>query len=334
MLQQLKILLLPLLMVSCTHRFGDVVDNTPIGNYDLLWKTIDTKYCFLDEKNVDWNEVYDRYLPSVQALKVTDEIALFDTMSSMLNVLEDGHVNLYSNFDVFSCSKWYEGYPENYNWEIIKSQYLRDYRLAGGMYYNTIADGKIGYIYYGSFSNSFSSSNLAYIFSSFRNCKGLILDVRHNGGGSLEYAYQLASAFFREDKVVGYWQHKSGAGHNDFSPLKEMVVEADAMKCKWLRPVVVLCDRHTYSAANFFVNAMRYAPYATIMGGTSGGGGGMPLSYELPNGWMVRFSSIRMLDSACVSIEQGIEPDVKLTTSSTDRDEIIISASNYLLFLK
>lgn len=332
MLQRLKIVLLPLLAVSCTHHFGDVVDNTPVGNYDVLWKTIDTKYCFVEDKNVNWDEVYDRYLPAVKALKTTDEIALFDTLSSMLDLLEDGHVNLYSSFDVFSSSKWYDGYPDDYNWEVIQSLYLRGCRLAGGMYYNTIADGQIGYIHYGSFSNSFSSGNLAYIFSSFKNCKGLILDVRHNGGGNLEYAYRLASAFFNEDKVVGYWQHKSGAGHKDFSPLKEMVVEADAMKCKWLRPVVVLCDRHTYSAANFFVNAMRYAPHVTIMGGTSGGGGGMPLSYELPNGWLVRFSSIRMLDSARVSIEPGIEPDIKLTNSSTEMDEIIMAAIKYIIY--
>ncbi|MBQ0118447.1 MAG: S41 family peptidase [Bacteroidales bacterium] len=331
MLQRLKILLLPLLAVSCTHHFGDVVDNTPVGNFDVLWKTIDTKYCFVEDKHVDWDEVYDRYLPAVKALKATDEIALFDTLSSMLDLLEDGHVNLYSGFDVFSSSKWYEGYPNDYNWGLIQSNYLRDYRSVGGMYYNTIFEN-VGYIYYGSFSNNFSSANLAYIFSSFKNCKGLILDVRHNGGGSMENAYRLASAFFKEDKVVGYWQHKSGAGHNDFSPLKEMVVEADAMKCKWLRPVVVLCDRHTYSAANFFVNAMRYAPKAIIMGGTSGGGGGMPLSYELPNGWMVRFSSIRMLDSAYVSIEPGIEPDIKLTNSSTEMDEVIMAAVRYIYF--
>lgn len=318
-------------MLSCTHPLGDVVENTPVGNYNLLWKTIDEKYCFVEEKHVDWDEVYWRYLPSVRQLKTDDALALFDTLSSVLDILEDGHVNLYSNFDVSRCSKWYEGYPTNFNWSLIQSQYVPTYRTAGGMYYNTIADGQVGYIYYNSFQNAVSSANMACIFSAFRDCKGLILDVRNNGGGSLEYAYNIASAFFSEDHIVGYWQHKSGVGHEDFSLLKEMTIEKDAMPVKWLRPVVVLCNRHTYSAANFFVSVMRYAPNSTIIGGKSGGGGGMPLSYELPNGWLVRFSSVRMLDSTKVSIEPGIDPDILLSTTSSDKDEIIEAAINHLL---
>lgn len=329
MLRRLKILLLPLLAISCTHPFGDVVDNTPVGNFEVLWKTIDTKYCFVEDKAVDWDAVYDRYLPAVKALQSKNEIALFDTLASMLDLLEDGHVNLYSHFDVSSSTKWYEGYPDHYNWGVIQSQYLHDYRTVGGMIYGKIADD-IGYIDYSSFSSSFSAGNLKSIFTAFLDCKGLILDVRHNGGGEMENAYLLASAFFKEDKVVGYWQHKSGAGHTDFSPLKEMVVKADDMHSKWLRPVVVLCDRRTYSAANFFVSVMRYAPQATIIGCTSGGGGGMPLSYELPNGWMVRFSSIRMLDSARVSIEPGVEPDIKVVTTTTQQDEVIMAAIDFI----
>ena len=71
---------------------------------------------------------------------------------------------------------------------------------------------------------------------------------------------------------------------------------------------------------------MRYAPSARIVGGTSGGGGGMPMSYEMPNGWMVRFSSVRMYDRDKIDIENGIEPDVKISMTSTDKDDIIEKA--------
>lgn len=94
----------------------------------------------------------------------------------------------------------------------------------------------------------------------------------------------------------------------------------------WLRPVIVLCNRHTYSAANFFVSIMRYADNSLILGGLSGGGGGMPLSYELPNGWLLRFSSVRMYDRDNQSIEPGIQPDGNITLTSTDRDDIIETA--------
>ena len=95
------------------------------------------------------------------------------------------------------------------------------------------------------------------------------------------------------------------------------------MPSKWLRPVIVLQNRHTYSAANSFVNAMRYGRNVLLLGGMSGGGGGMPLSYELPNGWLIRFSSIRMYDADHKSIEGGIAPHVYETLRSTDKDDLI-----------
>ena len=71
---------------------------------------------------------------------------------------------------------------------------------------------------------------------------------------------------------------------------------------------------------------MRYADNSLILGGLSGGGGGMPMSYELPNGWLVRFSSVRMYDRDNQSIEPGIRPDGEVTLRSTDRDDIIEAA--------
>ena len=71
---------------------------------------------------------------------------------------------------------------------------------------------------------------------------------------------------------------------------------------------------------------MRYADNSLILGGLSGGGGGMPMSYELPNGWLVRFSSVRMYDRDNQSIEPGIQPDGEVTLHSTDRDDIIEAA--------
>ena len=50
------------------------------------------------------------------------------------------------------------------------------------------------------------------------------------------------------------------------------------------------------------------------------------MSYELPCGWMVRFSSIRMYDLDKNDIEEGIEPDVLVTLQSENKDDIIEKA--------
>ena len=93
---------------------------------------------------------------------------------------------------------------------------------------------------------------------------------------------------------------------------------------------MVLCNRHSYSAANFFVSIMRYADNCLVLGGKSGGGGGMPMSYELPNGWMVRFSSVKMYDREMQSIEGGIRPHLLVNQHSEDKDDLIEEAINWI----
>lgn len=319
------------LLPSCTHRFEGVEDNTPVGNMECLWQTLDQKYCFFDEKSVDWQSVHDAYLPAVRRIPTDDYLTLFDTLASMVNTLNDGHVNLYSSFDVSSCRTWYEGYAANFDWSAIRSHYIPSYRVAGGAYYAMLPNDSVGYMYVPDFETVVSPNNMAYILRSFMDCRGVIIDVRNNGGGDMNYAYQLAATFFENDQVVGYWQHKNGVGHNDFSSLEQQHLHKKDMPSSWLRPVVILCNRHTYSAANFFVSMMRYAEYAAIIGGVSGGGGGMPLSYELPNGWLLRFSSVRMFDRDKQSIEGGITPDILVDDDpQTPQDEIIEAAIQWI----
>jgi C-terminal processing protease CtpA/Prc len=319
-----------MLLGSCTHRFADV-DTSPAANFEALWKIIDEKYCLFEDKTVDWDSVYSAYhqrFDTMKIVKYEDSYRLFDGLEDMLNELEDGHVNLYSPFDISLCSKWYEGYPENFDSEILSKYYLKDYRRANGLNYSRIDCDSIGYVYYGSFSDGFSLTNWLAVLNYFAKCRGIVLDVRNNGGGSMENAYRLAAPFFTKDTVVGYWQHKSGPGHEEFSEYEPMIMN-ESMGI-WRRPVVVLCNRRSYSAANSFVSIMRYADNCLILGGKSGGGGGMPMSYELPNGWMVRFSSVKMYDRDMQSIEGGVRPHLLVNQHSEDKDDLIEEAVNLI----
>lgn len=154
----------------------------------------------------------------------------------------------------------------------------------------------------------------------FGVCDGIILDIRNNGGGLLTNSDKLASHFFNEKTLVGYMQHKTGKGHNDFSkPYKIYVEPSDGIK--YQKKVVILTNRRCYSAANDFVNAMRYAPNAVTMGDKTGGGSGMPFSSELPNGWSVRFSASPMYDAEMQHLEFGIDPDYKVDMTKEDMDQ-------------
>lgn len=313
------------LFTGCRSREEMAFSMDPVKNIEALWQIIDTKYCYVEEKGINWQAIHDEYIVKAALLKKNNQVALFDLCAGMLDSLRDGHVNLYSAFDLSYNTAWYDTFPANYDAK-LQALYLHDYRIAGSLYYCAIDSGHIGYLYYSSFSNSFGAANLAWVFKAFADCKGLIIDVRNNGGGSIENAYLLAAPFFTENQTIGYWQHKTGTGHTDFSTLEPMTLDASLSHYKWDKPVVVLCNRHSYSATNLFVSMMRYADHSTIVGGISGGGGGMPMSYELPCGWMVRFSSVRMYDKTKRDIEAGIAPDILVTMQSTYKDDIIEKA--------
>lgn len=305
-----------LVFASCVED-PQTFPNTWQGNFDALWKTIDTRYCYLEYKQINWDSIHAVYQNRLSS--VMDEYDFFDLMGKMLGELKDGHVNLYSDFDKSRYWNWFQDYPSNFKEDLLYSpRYLgAKYLISGGMRYGKIAGGTIGYIYYGDFTSTFSNQNLKYIFKYLADCQGLIFDVRNNGGGYLSSVETLASIFFDEKTLTGYMAHKTGDGHTDFSkPIALYTDKADSLH--WSKPVAVLTNRLSFSATNAFVSRMRYAPRATIVGDQTGGGGGLPLSNELPNGWLVRFSACPMFDASMNHIEWGLEPDVKVNLSSVE----------------
>lgn len=291
--------------------------NTYQGNFEALWQIIDTKYCYLDYKHINWDSIHKVYKPKVDTVK--SDFSFFNLMGNMLFELKDGHVNLISDFNKSRYWEWFQDYPSNFNSDLIYTdRYLgTDYLIAGGFKYAKIANGTIGYMYYSDFMNGFSDSNIAFIMKYFQHCKGLIIDVRNNSGGSLDYSKQLASYFFKVETVTGYISHKTSVGHSDFS--KPVAIKTPAHKTiQWQLPVIILTNRLSYSATNDFVNRMKQSPKGIIVGDKTGGGGGLPLSSELPNGWLIRFSSSPMYNAEMQSTEWGIDPDVKVNINSSD----------------
>lgn len=324
-------LLLLLLFIGCEKR--EEYSVSPRENFKALWKIIDEYYCFFEYKEVDWDEVYARYDKEIH--DSIDQYELFDKMKNMLNELKDGHTNLISSFNVSRYWDWYEDYPPNFSKDILEN-YLgkaTEYQVAGGIQYRRLANGEVGYMYYGSFVEGVGDANLDSVFDHFSGCKGLIIDVRSNGGGSLTNSDRIASRFVREKILVGYMQHKKGKGHDDLSDPYPIYLSPSPRK-QWFAPVVVLTNRQCYSAANDFVQKMRMIPQVTIIGDRTGGGSGFPFSSELPNGWSVRFSSSPILDANMEHTEFGIDPDIFVDILTEDRkkgrDTIIEEAIRHI----
>lgn len=298
---------------------ADVYDDSPVANFQALWKIIDERYCFFDYKaavyDLDWDDVYRRY-----SKLVSDDMSqrgLFDVMARMLGELRDGHVNLISHFNISRYSAFYLDYPHNFSADLLQKTLGDYYHYVNGLYAVILPDNT-GYVYCGSFENSIGEAALDEVLKYLAFCHAIIVDVRDNGGGSLDSSERLASRFTNSDLLTGYVCHKTGTGHSDFSSPEPVYLSAAAEHVRWQKPVVVLTNRRTFSAANDFVRCMRCTPQCTVVGDKTGGGSGLPMSQEMPNGWSVRFSACPTFDIDMEQTEFGIEPDVHATLSDED----------------
>ena len=291
------------------------MSNDAQDNFEALWSIIDEHYCFFEYKDIDWDSIHTAYAPRVN--NEMNALALFDLCSEMLDELQDGHVNLTSSFSTSHYWKWFQDYPVNYDERIIHENYLNfDFYQTNGITYKKLQEN-IGYMYYGSFSNGISQNSLDHILAYLAPCNGLIIDIRNNGGGTLTNVDVLVSRFITQRTLAGYICHKTGAGHNDFSEPYAYYYEPPQGHILYNKPIVVLTNRHTYSAANNFVQVMRLLPQVTIIGDRTGGGSGMPFTYNLPNGWNIRLSSSPILDANGNDTEWGIDPDIKIDMDTT-----------------
>ena len=325
-------LLLITTLTACVRE--DTFDDTPEGNFEVLWRIIDEHYCFFDYKGeaigLDWNEVHQRYRSRISPQMTKTQLQ--EVLCEMLAELRDGHVNLYTSADVSRYWHWYEDYPRNWSQE-LRDHYLgTDYKIAAGIKYRILEDN-IGLVVYENFSAGVGEGNLDDVMYYLRSCDGLIIDVRGNTGGTLTYAERLAQRLTNERRLVGYTTYKTGTGHADFSSPKAQYIDP-SNGVRWQKRVVVLQNRECYSACNIFIRNARACERVTTLGDRSGGGSGMPFSSELPNGWAVRFSASPSFDAQMQQIEFGIEPDIPCSLDSADvarhRDTLIERARTLL----
>lgn len=337
----ISVLLASVALVSCEKYETIKEANTDFTtNFDAFWKMIDEQYCYLDYKEIDWDAIYDQMLPRVKAAKSEQEF--FNVLEASLDYLRDGHVALISPFKQYGCDTFnYDEngneYPSNYDGGVVTDNYLKErfVTLDGKIYGEIERDGHTyAYIRYSAFDEDWTDNDYKYIEALVDSSEGIIFDIRDNPGGSGVLGMTLAGNFFTQKTLTGYYASKNGKGHNDFSELVELYVEP-AKEHNWTDiNTALLTNRMVYSTANLFTCALKHAKNVTQIGGITGGGGGMPMTNYLPNGWILYFPGNVLFDANKNHIENGIEPDIEVTCTDEEfkagKDAIIEAAIEHL----
>ncbi len=322
--------LLPLILVSllflcssCARLFFGKDAGKTIGeSYDYLTETIDERYSLFDVKDVKWEDAKKEYRALLTDSMTNED--LLNVMGHLVGNLKDGHTNVYGGFNYSRYWDWYLDYPTNFDFEVIERNYLKKNHWRTGPFLHTIIDS-VAYVYYGSFSPPISGKNLKHLMDRVRPMKGVIFDIRNNGGGKLNNVKKIASVFADSTRVIHDFYFKTKDGFSEKIPYK-----IKAQKKRFTKPVIVLTNRKSYSAATFFPSGMAAFPHIKVMGDHTGGGGGIPYFFELPNGWTFRASTTRTIDTKGRNIEPGIPPDIEVHIKPEDRakgiDSIIEAA--------
>ena len=132
--------------------------------------------------------------------------------------------------------------------------------------------------------------------------RGVLIDIRDNGGGLLDEAVWVSDEFLANGTIV------STRGR-DGEVIKQYDARRAGTRPKW--PIVILINENTASASEIVAGALQDQNRATVVGVRSFGKGSVQTIYELPGGSALKLTISRYYTPSGRSIQaQGIIPDL------------------------
>lgn len=168
-----------------------------------------------------------------------------------------------------------------------------------------LIDGRYGYIKVRTFGEDTAGEfRKALIQLEKRRVKGLIIDLRNNGGGWIDASVDLCSSFIPAGETV-----VSVAGR-DGKP-KRYPARPDAYRMQ-KKPVAILINGHSASASEITAGALQDYKLAVIIGSKSYGKGSVQEIIPLHRGGAFKITVEHYFTPKNRNIDRkGIEPDIK-----------------------
>lgn len=289
-------------------------------DFQLFWHAFQTHYPFFELRNKDWQKEYEQHVGLVNSDTSVEELA--EIFSSMLNNISDGHIGISLGDDHIDINNdWVEqgvfkrlktqfeqqkydnnGIADfwNYYWhrveiqnDIVTEKYVdieqsielaEESSIAWGKF-TTIGQKNIGYLRVGSFATDDQRNYQFFInaidsaMASLHASDALIIDLRLNSGGNEVIGFHLAN-YFADKKRHAF--SKQVQDINGLSEAAPFFIEPHNNKSLYDKPVRILIDAGSASAAETFSIVMRTLNQVQIFGERSAGDTASQLSKILP----------------------------------------------------
>ncbi len=298
---------------GCVDSFIDAPNDVfKEADLERTWSIVHDVYPYFAFKRINWDSlhaVYQRRAAGAQG----DE--MYQVLFDLLAELKDGHVQIKTPSG--TGVRTYITPREERDEHAFDPRLV--WRVAGkalrvssdnAMEYG-ILDGNIGYIRLSTFMGGPWSTEFGDALDAVRSTRGLILDLRHNGGGSDLTGFAIIRRFITSPLALYTTYYHGVAQHGDPLP--------PAGPYQYTAPVVVLINGKCFSATEDIAEVMTQIPTFTLLGDTTAGASGAPQDFSLPSGKRIAVSTIDFRRYDGQPIEwNGVPPDIRVQETAQD----------------
>jgi len=305
-----------------------------VEDFEATWQRVNAVYPYLEFKNINWDSLYFVYKPLAEQAR-GDEI--YTVLIEMLGELKDMHVHVKTDgggyLSTYLAPRWKK---DKYAYDpiVVRKYFDKELKVTGkGRIEYGIIPGNIGYVYLASFDEDYILNYFSEALEYVKNTKSIILDIRHNNGGSYQNLVAGVSRFITsplnkpEYYVLG-----------ELIPLPPFEPQG---QFQYTNPVVVLINGVCYSTGDIFPEIMKQISTVTLVGDTTAGGssgstGQAPAEFELPSGKRIFVGTTDWRRYDGLPYEWiGVPPDILIQQTKEDIENGIDKQLEYAIeFLK
>jgi C-terminal processing protease CtpA/Prc len=227
-----------------------------------------------------------------------------------------------------------------------------------------VFDNNIAYVALNSFSNPKIDTLFEKLLPSLEKSKGVIIDLRNNGGGDDGVAFNILRHFINDTMILGSastlrrfdpflraigrnvkitdtagdpdkrdaWLLYNGYAVYSKPGIYQLKIEKEIKKIS--APVAILIGMNTESAAEDFLIAADNQKHIVTIGEPSAGSSGMPYRFNLPGGGSARICVKKdTYPDGREFVGYGIQPGIKVAPTVKDylenRDVVLETAIKY-----
>lgn len=321
-----------LLTISCVCQVLGLANplpkNSPERNFEAFWQLFNRHYAHFETRHLDWPKQHQRFRG--QVTPATTDAQLLAIFNAMVAPLKDGHVVISPTGDL-PASAQYSPFYQEFPTKALQAQFHRvtldqlrqrgfgplvpfqsaPYQIGG--YCRSKDYGYLQINGFGGMPLTTFSQQLDEMVHSFADVKGLILDIRINGGGSPAYLEALIGRLIQARQLVGFGRSRISKPKQEYTPWTAYYVAPEGKK-QLIKPTVLLISGATISAGDHCALYLKELPYVKLIGENSNGIFSPMFGRQLPNGWQLALSNGQTVSAKRVSYEaKGVPVDVAVT---------------------